>query len=57
MKRPLIRFHPHPTRDHTIKLIITGGTFISVGISMFFPHYTNHASVVAVATNVLWIWA
>lgn len=57
MKRPLFRFHHCPDRDHTIKLIITGGVAGSTVIAMLFPHYTNHASVIAVATNVLWIWA
>lgn len=53
-----LHFHMiHLERQHKIKLAITAGCVASAIVAALFPQYNAHATVIAVATNVVWIWA
>lgn len=48
--------HPHLQRRHVIKLCITAGCVVSSVIVVLMPGMALHATILATATNVVWVW-
>ncbi len=56
MRKPVVP-HVHLQRRHYIKLFITFGCITSSVLYLIHPHMQTHATILAVATNIIWVWA
>ncbi len=56
MRKPAVP-HVHLQRTHYIKLFITAGCVVSSVLCILNPQWQTHATMLAVVTNVIWVWA
>jgi len=50
--------HRHPlSREHKVKIVITCGILVSTTITIIYPEYQYHSAILAIGTNLLWVWS
>lgn len=49
--------HVHFEKKYCVKVFITFGCITSSAMALIWPDMAPHATVLAVATNVVWVWA